>query len=58
MNVTVTNLDNTLTTYGYEPAPGRLVALEDYYRNLSNKGIIKGFIIGDGSGLLVSHKSI
>jgi hypothetical protein len=58
MIATVTNLDNTVTTYGYEPAPGRLVALEDYYRNLSDKGIIKGFIIGDATGLLVSHKSI
>lgn len=58
MYVTVTNLDNTVTTYGYEPAQGRLVALDDYYRNLSNKGIIKGFVIGDNSGMLVSHKSI
>lgn len=58
MYVTVTNLDNTVTTYGFEPAPGRLVALEDFYRNLSNKGSIKGFVIGDNSGLLVSHKSI
>ena len=31
--VTVTNLDNTVTTYAYEPAPGRLVALEDFYRD-------------------------
>jgi len=58
MIVTVTNLDNTVTTYAYEPNPGRLEALEDFYRNLSNKGSIKGFVIGDDSGLLVSHKSI
>jgi len=58
MTVTVINLDNTTTPYGFEPNPGRLVALEDYYRNLSNKGIIKGFTIEDVSGVVVSHKSI
>lgn len=58
MNVTVTNLDNSTTVYGYEPAQGRLVALEDFYRNLSNKGNIKGFVIEDQSGVVVSHKSI
>lgn len=58
MYVTVTNLDNSITVYGYEPAKGRLEALDTYYRELSNKGNIKGYIIGDESGALVSHKSI
>lgn len=58
MNVVVTNMDNTTTVYNYEPATGRLVALEDFYRDLFNKGTIKGFTITDNMGVLVSHKSI
>lgn len=58
MIATVTNLDSTVTTYGYAPAPGRLVALEDYYRNLFTSGAIKGFIIGDDAGNMVTDKSM
>lgn len=58
MLVTVTNLDNTTTHYGYEPHPGRAWALENYYRYLSDNNVIKGFTIEDKSGIVVSHKSI
>lgn len=58
MQVTVTNLDNTTTEYGFEPAEGRLVALESFYRKLSEGGKIKGFTIEDPSGAVVTEKSI
>jgi hypothetical protein len=58
MLVTVIETNNTTTPYSYEPAAGRLVALESFYRNLSEKGQIRGFTIEDSSGVVVSHKSI
>ena len=58
MLVTVTNLDNTATQYGFEPAQGRLAALESFYRKLSEGKQIKGFTIEDPSGAVVTEKSI
>lgn len=58
MNVVVTNLDNTNTTYGFAPTPGLLVTLEDFYRDLFNKGTINGFTIIGENASVVSHKSI
>jgi len=58
MNVTVTNSDSTVTEYAFEPTPGRLVALEAFYRNLFRASFILGFEIKDVSGAVVSHRSI
>ena len=58
MTVVVTELDNTNTTYNFAPAPGSLVALEDFYRKLFENGAINGFTILGENASVVSHNSI
>lgn len=58
MKVTVTNLDNTETPYIYEPSPGRLDSLIEYYQSLANDGNIRAFVVEDDSGLLASYQTI
>jgi hypothetical protein len=55
MQVVVTNLDGSETPYNFEPEPGRLDSIIEYYKFLSDGGNIRGFSLRDGSTLLACH---
>ena len=53
MLVTVRNNDNTVTTYGFAPANGRIAEAASYYVNQYMTLQIQGFQIEDEQGKVV-----
>jgi hypothetical protein len=43
IQATITSIDGTVTNYLYAPHPGRLVEVNDFYRELYTKGEIANY---------------